>query len=137
MIKDVVRTRRLVAQNHPARFFEVELSGILRHGNDRLINVEQVSDYLSQSGASPFAPDFCFAKDIEELLRLLYDLMRNVLIHVNESDKPIFRPHLNTFEARKGITDTFSEMKPIEIKDGDQAHCNWLDFTSRLSWFDR
>lgn len=119
VVRDVVRTRRLAAQDYPRRFFEVELTGIIRHGNDRLINVEQVSDYLSQVAPVPFSPDFHFAKDIEELLRP-YVSMGNVLIYVNESDKPIFRPHLKTFEARKGVPDKFSDMEPVEIKDGDQ-----------------
>lgn len=129
VIKDVVRTRRLAAQDYPRRFFEVELSGILRHGNDRLINVEQVSDYLSQIAPVPFSPDFRFAKDIEELLRPYFpgNSLNNVLIYINESDKELFRPHRDKFEARKGVSDAFNDIQPIKIQDGDQiAAIGWI-----------
>lgn len=119
IVKDVVRVRRLAGQDYPVRFFEVELTGIIRHGNDRLLHTERVCDYLSQVAPVPFSPNFSFAKAIEDLLRPRVS-MSNVLIHVNDSDKPIFRPHLNMFEARKGVTDQFCNMERVEIKEGDQ-----------------
>lgn len=119
LVKEVVRTRRLAARGYPERFFEVELTGIIRHGNDRLINIEQVRDYLSQVAPVPFSPSFDFGKEIEDLLRP-HVSMGNVLIYVNNSPEPVFRPHLNTFEARKGVVDQCRNLECIEIKDGNQ-----------------
>lgn len=50
----------------PERFFEVELTGILRVGGDKLLNVQAIRDYLSQIAPVPFLTEFSFASKIEE-----------------------------------------------------------------------
>lgn len=127
LIKQVVRVHRSAAEDARGHFFEVELSGIVRHGDDRLVNLEAVRDYLSQVAPVPFSPSFGFGKQIGETLR---DSIRmgNVCIFLNGEDRPLFRPHRETFEARKGVTDRFVDVRFFEIKgnDGELAAKGWV-----------
>lgn len=127
LIKQVVRVHRSAAGDVRGHFFEVELSGIVRHGDDRLVNLEAVRDYLSQVAPVPFSPSFGFSKQIEETLR---DSIRmgNVYILLNGEDQPLFRPHRETFEARKGVTDRFVDVRFFEIRgnDGELAAKGWV-----------
>ena len=104
LIKDVVRVHASAAEDVRGHFFEVELSGIVRHGDDRLMNSEGIRDYLSQVAPVPFSPLFTFGKQIEEMLREEVTL-GSVRIYLNGEPQPLFRPHADTLEARKGVTD--------------------------------
>ncbi len=127
LIKEVVRVQRCVAQDVSGHFFEVELSGIVRHGDDRLVNMEAIRDYLSQVAPVPFSPSFRFGKKIEEMLRDNMNL-GSVSIYLNDQDQPLFRPHRDEFEARKGVTDLFVDVQFFEIKgtDGELAAKGWV-----------
>jgi Histidine kinase-, DNA gyrase B-, and HSP90-like ATPase len=127
LIKQVVRVHRSAANDVRGHFFEVELSGIVRHGDDRLVNVEAIRDYLCQVAPVPFSPFFRFAKQIGEMLRDGVS-MGNIHIYLNNEDQPIFRPHRETFEARKGVTDCFVDVRSFEIKgnDGELAAKGWV-----------
>jgi hypothetical protein len=127
LIKDVVRVRHLVGREFPERFFEVELSGIIRHGNDSLVSPDQIRHYLSQVAPVPFAPTFRFGKQIENALRSKVSL-GNVLIYLNGSETPIYRPHVNEFEARKGVVDRFEDIEFFDIRDSN-------DCLAATGWF--
>jgi molecular chaperone HtpG len=119
LIKDVVRTRRYIGLDLPDRFFEVELCGIVRHGDDSLVNREAIRDYLCQVAPIPFAPDFRFAKEIESALHGKVAL-GNVLIYLNGEKSPIYRPFRDTLEVRKGVKDRFEEVELIDLRgDGN------------------
>jgi hypothetical protein len=120
LIKEVVRVQRHGAIDAPEHFFEVELSGIVRHGDDRLVNSEAIGDYLAQVGPVPFSPSFKFAKRIEQVLREQVNL-GSVHIFLNDMPEPLFRPHRNTFEARKALTDQFTDIRFFEIKGNENA----------------
>jgi Histidine kinase-, DNA gyrase B-, and HSP90-like ATPase len=127
LIKQVVRVHRSAADDVRDHFFEVELSGIVRHGDDRLVNLEAIRDYLCQVAPVPFSPSFRFAKQIGEILGDGVS-MGNIHVFLNDEDQPIFRPHRETFEARKGVTDCFVDIRSFEIKgnDGDLAAKGWV-----------
>lgn len=127
LIKQVVRVHRSAAGDVRGHFFEVELSGIVRHGDDRLVNLEAIRDYLCQVAPVPFSPSFRFGKQIEEALRDRINL-GNVRIYLNGEDQPLFRPHRESFEARKGVTDHFVDVRCFEIKgnDGEIAAKGWV-----------
>ncbi|HZR32040.1 MAG TPA: ATP-binding protein [Terriglobales bacterium] len=126
LIKEVVRVQRR-AVTERGHFFEVELSGIVRHGDDRLMNSEAIRDYLSQVAPVPFSPSFTFAKQIEEEMRQEVNL-GTVRIYLNQEEQPLFRPHRNGFEARKGVTDQFLGVRFFEIKsnEGGLAAKGWV-----------
>ncbi|MCU1284057.1 MAG: family molecular chaperone-like protein [Acidobacteriales bacterium] len=127
LIKEVVRVQRRAAKDNDAHFFEVELSGIVRHGDDRLMNSEAIRDYLSQVAPVPFSPSFKLGRKIEERMRQEVNL-GTVRIFLNEEVEPLFRPHRDTFEARKGVTDQFADVRFFEIKgnDGELAAKGWV-----------
>jgi Histidine kinase-, DNA gyrase B-, and HSP90-like ATPase len=127
LIKQVVRVHRSAAADVRGHFFEVELSGIVRHGDDRLVNLEAIRDYLCQVAPVPFSPTFTFAKQIGEMLRDGVS-MGNVHIYLNDEEQPLFRPHRENFEARKGVTDCFVDVRSFEIKgnDGQLAAKGWV-----------
>lgn len=127
LIRDVVRVRRYVSDEHPGRFFEVELAGIVRHGDDSLVNAEQIRDYLAQVAPVPFSPTFRFAKRIEDSLRNKVAL-GNVLIYLNEEKTPIYRPMQDEFEARKGVRDTFTDVEFLDLKgeNGGLVATGWI-----------
>lgn len=126
LIKEVVRVQRRAAPQR-GHFFEVELSGIVRHGDDRLMNSEAIGDYLSQVAPVPFSPSFKFGKKIEEEMRHEANF-GTVRIYLNENEQPLFRPHHNVFEARKGVTDEFTDVQLFQIKnnDGELAAKGWV-----------
>jgi len=127
LIRDVVRMHRYVDSKGQQHFFEVELSGMVRHGDDRLMSVSAVRDYLSQVGPVPFSPSFRFGKKIDEVLRDKVNL-GNIHIHFKDDDEPLFRPHRDTFQARKGVEDEFRDLQFYEVqgKDGELAAVGWV-----------
>ncbi|MBZ5631456.1 MAG: ATP-binding protein [Acidobacteriia bacterium] len=127
LIRDVVRVQRTAGPDAPNHFFEVELRGIVRHGDDKLVNPSMVRDYLSQVSPVPFAPDFEFGKEIIAALQGKTTL-GSVLVYLNGEQSPLFRPHRNEFQARKGVVDRFTGVRfyDIEGKDGTLAATGWI-----------
>ena len=127
LIRDVVRVHQHVdAKEHP-HFFEVELLGLVRHGDDRLMSVSAVRDYLSQVAPVPFSPSFRFAKKIDEVLRDKVSL-GSLHIYFQDDDDTLFRPHRDKFQARRGIEDDFQDVQFYEIpgNDGETAAVGWV-----------
>jgi hypothetical protein len=132
LIRDVVRYRKSVDVNYPERFFEVELVNVVRHGADKLMNASLVSNYLSQVAPVPLAPDFTFAEKIETALSK-YVMMGNISISINDS-LPIYRPHRNSFVARKGHEDSFADVEIIEIL-GNNAKVSAIGWIAHHSYY--
>ncbi len=136
VIRSVVTVRRIKQKSTSERFFEVELQGIIRHRNDRLLNAQAVEDYLSQVAPVPFHPDFRFANEISATLRAHVSL-GDVHIHVNGSQDPIYRPFRNFIETD---TDKRQRVRELEVKtlkgsEGDIAAVLWLlhhDYTGAI-----
>ena len=127
LVSDVVTTRTLQESGFPKRFFEVELVGIVRHGNDLLMDVHAVENYLSQVAPVPFTPSFTHGEDIEGILTP-HVTLGNVEITINDLKRPIYRPHRNQFEVRKRVSDEFRELQPITIpgSNGMIAAVGWV-----------
>jgi hypothetical protein len=127
LIREVVQVQRHAGDDSQRHFFEVELSGMVRHGDDRLVNSEAVRDYLSQVAPVPFSPSFQFGKKIEEVLHGRVNL-GSVHIYFKDGDDPLFRPHQDEFQARKGVVDRFRDIHFYEIKgrDGESAAVGWV-----------
>jgi molecular chaperone HtpG len=127
LIRDVVRVGRSVGSGLPSRFFEVEMSEIIRHGNDSLINSDHIHNYLSQVAPVPFAPSFRFTKKITGKLKSRISL-GDVFIYLNGDKSPIYRPHRNEFEVRKGVVDQFTDVDFFELKTADDrlAAIGWI-----------
>jgi len=127
VVSQVVRMRKTVDSTYPERFFEVELIGVVRHGTDRLMNASTVGNYLSQVAPIPFSPEFSFGKQIEEALSK-YVALGNVNIYLNEASNPLYRPHRDSFVARKGHEDHYVGIDVLEMAgtDGRIAAIGWI-----------
>jgi molecular chaperone HtpG len=127
IVKSIVSTRRTPSSGFPDHFFEVELKGVIRHRDDRLLNAVAVGEYLSQVAPVPFAPEFSFGAEIEAALRGHVNVA-NLLIRVNGSDSPLYRPHRNSFLINEVALDktTELEIKAFNDVDGNVAAIAWI-----------
>lgn len=127
IIRDIVTTRAVSPRGFPKHFFEVQLVGIVRHGNDMLMDEVTIENYLSQTAPVPFAPEFNAGQEIEAFLSPKVAI-GNIHIHINGRERPIYRPHRNTVEVRKKITDSFGKLQTFTLAntDGDLAAMGWV-----------
>ena len=111
----------------PACFFEVEMRGVLRIGNDSLMSPKAIADYLCQVGPVPFSPKFSFRSDVITKLGPYVDL-HGLEIHINGSKGPLYRPHrdLITVDDKRKIN--FNALSFVEIPgiDNKVAAIGWV-----------
>jgi len=127
LVREIVATRTLKSAGFPKHFFEVELAGIIRHGNDVLIDERSIEGYLSQVAPVPFAPEFRWRDQIDSILSPRIGL-GNLEIHIDGRPEPVYRPHRNDFEVRRGVADSFRELEAVSIQnsDGNTAAVGWV-----------
>ncbi len=128
VVRSVVTVRRTkdVKQAEP-HFFVVRLEGVVRLWNDRLLNLEGVSDYLSQVCPLPFTEDLPFTGQIED--HLSSKLPRRVFrIHLNDASEPLRRPYVADFNVSATKRDRFLACQLIELPglDGQPAAAGWI-----------
>lgn len=92
-----------------------------------MLNREEVEEYLSQVAPVPFAPSFRFGEDISAALRAHVELGEPE-IRINDSEKPIYRPHRNRIEIEDGEYDKYEDMEIHEVPgiDGGVAAIAWI-----------
>jgi molecular chaperone HtpG len=127
LIKEVVSVQRTAGDDTSLHFFEVELSGIVRHGDDRLMNAQVIRDYLSQVAPVPFSPEFNYGTQIKSAMRSKVNV-GGVLIYLDGNREPLFRPHNNEFQVRRGVLDRFSGVRFFDISGADNtiAASGWI-----------
>lgn len=127
LMRTVVAHRKVRADDRPAHFFEVELKGIIRHKNDRLLSQEAIADYLRQVAPVPFDPQCKFSADIAAALRQQVSL-GDLVITVGELSGPLFRPFRSQLDLGEGETDDYSDLQVHHIPglDGDLAAICWV-----------
>lgn len=92
LVAEIVAVRRLPTEGFPEHFFEVDLQGVVRHGNDQLLNEETVSKYMSEVAPAPFNEEFAFSSSLNQFLSRHIDVA-GVEIYVNGSESYLCRPH--------------------------------------------
>lgn len=127
LVQRIVSVRSERAPDESASFFEVELKGIVRHRNDRLLSAPDVAEYLGQVAPVPFAPDFSHAREIEAALAP-HVSMGHLLIDVVGVDNPVYRPHREFMQVRESAQDQLRELQTFTIPnlDGDTGAVGWL-----------
>jgi hypothetical protein len=128
IIRHAVTLRRVKPDDQaPVRFFEVELRGVVRHRNDRLLSGPVIAEYLAQVAPVPFDPEFIFGADITASLASRVNL-GSVEVRVSGIERPVFRPHRDRFEISEGTHDAFTSVEFFEIQsaDGGVAAIGWL-----------
>ncbi len=126
-VRQVVELRRHPGGDSPKRFFEVEMRGIVRHRNDRLLSVAAINNYLGQVAPVPFGKDFPFR---DQILSHLGSRVRlgNLRILVGDGKEPVLRPHRDGIEVSAGVVDPYTEVELITIEgiDGEIAAVGWV-----------
>jgi molecular chaperone HtpG len=127
IVRHAVTVRRVKAEDHPERFFEVELRGVVRHRNDRLLSVQEIANYLSQVAPVPFHPEFALGAEISAALAQRVRL-GSVELTVNGLDGAVYRPHRDKFAIGEETHDSFASLEFFEIPgvDGGTAAVCWL-----------
>jgi molecular chaperone HtpG len=127
VMKEVVAVRKTGAEHEPAHFFEVELKGIIRHKNDKLLNPATVADYVAQVAPVPFHPDFKFGPDIVAALRP-HVALADLHVTVTDLPEPVYRPHRNEFALGDEETDSFVDLQILQLPglDGEPAAVGWI-----------
>jgi molecular chaperone HtpG len=127
IVRHAVTIRRVKAQDEPARFFEVELRGVVRHRNDRLLSGPAIADYLAQVAPVPFHPEFALGAEISSALGPRVSLGA-IELTVSGIDGPVYRPHRDRFAIGEIAYDAFSSLEFFEIPgvDGGIAAVGWV-----------
>lgn len=124
-VGQVVELRRTPAVDVPERFFEVEMRGIIRHGNDQLLSAAAITDYLAQVAPVPFREDFPFR---DKILKHLGSQVRLGDLKILIGDEQVFRPHRESLEIGVGVFDSFTDVELLHIEgiDGETACLGWV-----------
>lgn len=127
LIQEILSVRRVPVEGHPRRFFEVQLNGVIRHRNDRLLSAAAVRHYLAQVAPVPFSPGFKLGQEISEALRP-YVKLGHLEIRINAEEELIYRPHRDLIEIGD---ENFDRVASLEIKelagiDGGVAAIVWV-----------
>ena len=127
LIRGVTTLERVEIDDAPERFFEVEMRGIIRLRNDRLMNSSAVSDYLSQVAPVPFSHAFTFGAKITQALSRHVDL-GELDIRIDNAVEPVYRPHRDSFSFDGKQSVNFDSLSFIEIPgiDIDLAAVAWV-----------
>lgn len=127
LIRDVTTLQRIKVADAPERFFEVEMRGIVRLRNDRLMSPAAIGDYLSQVAPVPFSPDFRFGTEITEALSRHFHLGA-LDIYVNGAEEPLYKPHRDSFSFEDKASINFDDLTIVEVPgiDGSVAAVGWV-----------
>lgn len=127
LIRDIVTVERISEPRAPARFFEVELRGIVRLRNDRLMTPSAIADYLAQVAPVPFSPEFRFRDQISAALKEHVDL-GPLEIYVDGSAEPIYRPHRDKIVCEDKQVLAFESIEIVNVPtiDGAIAAIGWI-----------
>jgi hypothetical protein len=127
IVAKTVEIREVPGRNWPERFFEVELRGVVRHRDDRLLNDEAVANYLSQVAPVPFWPDFQFADQIRSFLEKHGARLGVIDVEIVNRGK-VYRPHRHSISMGKSVQAQFQELTTIYTpgRDGEVAAATWI-----------
>jgi hypothetical protein len=127
IVAKTIQFREVPGRNWPERFFEVELRGLVRHRDDRLLNEEAVASYLAQVAPVPFHPDFQFAEQIRSFLET-HGARLSVIDLEIAGRGSIYRPHRNSISMGKSGETQFQELTTIFTpgRDGEVAAATWI-----------
>jgi molecular chaperone HtpG len=127
IVIEAVAARQAPTEVTEGCYFEVELRGIVRHQNDRLLDAAAINAYLSQVGPVPFAPEFQYGASISRALAPRAKL-GEIEIWLPGLAKPVYRPYRDYIEVGGGKTDRFRELEMLTVPgmDGGVAAIGWV-----------
>lgn len=127
VVHNGVESREVGGQAWPEHFFEVELRGIIRHRNDRLLKEQDVAGYLAQVSPVQFHAEFKQAAQITTFLESNGVSVGPIQIEVSGYGS-VHRPHRDQIQiGRQGVTQG-QELKTFQIpgREGNLAAVGWV-----------
>jgi hypothetical protein len=127
IVAKTIQTREVPGRTWPQRFFEVELRGVVRHRDDRLLSEDLVTNYLAQVAPVPFSPDFQFGDQIRTFLESHGVRLGTIELEIGNRG-PIRRPHRNSMAMGKSGETHFRELTTTYTpgRDGEVAAATWI-----------
>ena len=119
VVRKVVSVTKCENTRDSQHFFEVELEGVIRIGQDLLLNPEAVERYLRQVAPVPLDPGCRFTPEIEKFLAEFIP-QRRARIYLNGSTSALTRPHEDSFNVSLTKTDRFTEVEFLRFDDGSR-----------------
>lgn len=137
LVSKVTTLERVKLENVPERFFEVEMRGVIRLSDDRLVSPIAISNYLSQIAPVPFSPEFRFGKELSHSLSKHVNL-GELEIRINGTQEPIYRPHRDTIDVSAKSVLQYNSLELFELASLDEgmAAVAWVlhhDYEGALS----
>ena len=118
IIDEITEVKTRTCNKDDLSFFEVQLNGVIRHGNDILFNEDAVQKYLSQVAPVPFHPDIPFREKIEGFLSRYIDVS-GYHIFLNGNTQSICRPYKGEFAISQNEKSHFTEIDCFEANNGN------------------
>jgi hypothetical protein len=118
VIRDVARYSTLGVSDGVDPFFEVELKGVARVGNDMLLNPDEVRAYLGQTAPVPFSSSLNWAPQLQEFLGS-HGIDPGLDIFLTGDDAPILRPLTNRIRTYGRNTDSLKDVEFFELPSLD------------------
>lgn len=127
IVARTIETREVPGRNWPQRFFEIELRGVVRHRDDRLLNEQAVAQYLGQVSPVPFSPDFQFGEQIRSFLESHGVRVGAINVEITGWGR-IYRPHRSSMPMGKSGETQFQELSTLYTpgRDGNVAAATWI-----------
>lgn len=119
LVARAARQGRVAGEAFPARFFEVEMRGVVRQGADRLLSASAVHDYLSQIAPLPFSPEFTAGATLQAALAER-GVTRGLDLQIAGLG-PVYRPHRDRLELPDGRTIVFGEPRILDLPAHDDG----------------
>lgn len=110
----IISVDSLPSLDYPPHFFEVELSHVIRHKNDLLLNEDAINHYLAQVGPVPFSPQFSLGRQIQQFLDE-FNTGKSYRMFVNDRKTPIVRPFHSEFEVKSGVLNSETKLDTFLI----------------------
>lgn len=117
-------------------FFEVEIGGVVRLQNDKLMNGKLVYEYLGQVAPVPFSAEFSYATKINEYLDQYGEINWQYNIYLDAGGEPeiILKPYENELYLNQDLADPISEIEFLSFDnmDGEKSVVGWVAHSSYL-----
>lgn len=133
VVRDVAETALEPAAGCGAHFFEVELRGVLRIGNDILLNPDEVRAYLAQTAPVPFADDFAHASSIHVFLET-YGISAGLDIYIDDDGDPVRRPLATRIRTHGRNSDSLREIEFIQVPSVDGSSIDAVGWIAHHSY---
>lgn len=126
LVARAARHDQVAGGDWPARFFEVEMKGVVRQGSDRLLSASAVHDYLSQIAPVPFSPEFSAGPMLQAALAER-GVTGGLDIEIAGLG-PVYRPHRDRIDLPDGRTIVFGAptIRDLPAHDDGTAAVVWV-----------